>query len=37
MTDLPASLTCADYALVLPLDAGTIDTPGIALAMILVH
>lgn len=35
MTDLPLSLTCADYARVLPLAAGMIETPGIALTMIL--
>ncbi len=35
MADLPISLTCADYARILPLAAGMIDTPGIALKMIL--
>lgn len=35
MADLPISLTCADYARVMPLAAGMIDTPGIALTMIL--
>ncbi len=35
MADLPISLTCADYARVMPLAAGMIDTPGIQLTMIL--
>ena len=35
MADLPISLTCADYARVMPLAAGMIDTPGIKLTMIL--
>ena len=35
MTDLPITLTCADYARVMPLAAGMIETPGIALRMIL--
>ena len=35
MSDLPLTLTCADYARVMPLAAGTIKPAGIALTMIL--
>jgi 4,5-dihydroxyphthalate decarboxylase len=35
MADLPITLTCADYARVLPLAAGLVPTPGISLTMIL--
>src|SRR5256712_5026216 len=35
MTDLPISLTCADYARVMPLATGAVKPEGIALTMIL--
>src|SRR3989442_4745247 len=35
MTDLPISLTCADYARVMPLATGSVKPEGIALTMIL--
>jgi 4,5-dihydroxyphthalate decarboxylase len=35
MADLPISLTCADYARVMPLATGEVKPPGIALTMIL--
>jgi 4,5-dihydroxyphthalate decarboxylase len=35
MTDVPVSLTCADYARVLPLATGEVKPEGIALTMIL--
>src|SRR5262249_56696804 len=35
MADLPVSLTCADYARVMPLAAGAVKPDGIALTMVL--
>src|ERR1700759_5458889 len=35
MADLPISLTCADYARVMPLATGAVKPDGIALTMVL--
>ena len=35
MSDLPITLTCADYARVMPLASGGIKVEGIALTLIL--
>ena len=35
MTNIPISLTCADYARVMPLVTGEVKPEGIALTMIL--